>query len=348
MKPIIKPITTFDASNEYPVEFSWSGSRAYGNRLVIYDAESLSTVYDETIQTYALSHTIPAGTLTNGNKYLAQISVYDYQSVNSELSNKYAFYVFSTPTFEFENITDEKTFDSSSVQAIVKYSQAEYEYISSYKFYLYDANNNILQISDQMYNRTDIVYSYKGLENNTYYYIQCIGVTVNGMPIETPKVKIFIKYENASAYARFFAESDVKHGGNKWNTNIVLIEYTGNETFEYIDGNYINLEEKVIYYDEGFSMLDDGTIVINGKSLYKNNNHIFSGYNKDSSYQVNLYSYIYDDVLRFKLVVNNSMCDYVLYSNPMVFTNDDDIEIRIRKSNDVYSLETYIEGVKVE
>lgn len=349
MKPTIKHITPFDASQEYSIGFYWTGSRAYGNRLVIYDAESMGVVYDETIHTYALSHPVPAGTLTNGKKYLAQVSVYDYQNVYSELSNKYAFYVFSKPTFDFTNISDNQEFASSSVQAIVEYSQTEFEDIGSYKFYLYDSNHNTLLISDQMYSRSDIIYNYKGLENNTFYYIQCIGVTANGMPIQTPEKKIFIKYENASLYARFFAEPDKKHGGNKWNTNIILIEYNGKETFEFIDNDLINLEDKSIYYDEGFALQNDGAIFIRGKSLYKNNNHIFTGHNKKSNYQVNLYSYIYDDeTLRFKLVVNNMITDYILYSDPLNFTNEDMVYITIRKNNDAYSLNAVVEEVVTE
>lgn len=349
MKPIVKSIIPFDANYDYNVTFSWSGSRAYGNRIVITNAETLSTVMDETITTYSLSHTIPAGTLTNGNKYLVQIAVYDYQNTSSELSNKYAFYVFTTPTFEFVNIKDNAKFENASVQAIVNYSQLEFEDIDSYQFYLYDKNYNILQITEQMYGRSSIVYTYKGLENDTYYYIQCVGVTVNGMPIETDKIKINIKYENNSAYARFFAEPDPKHGGNKWSTNMTLIESTSEEEYKYIDGTHIDLRENKIFYDNGFILENDGCFVIKGKHLFKTN-HIFSVYNQELPiYQMNIYSYLYDDTtLRFKVVANNSIDKYIIYSLPMTFTDEDEIEIRVHKKNNIYSIETYIEGVKVE
>ena len=354
MKPVVKQIIPFDADNEHKIEFSWAGSRVYGHKIEIYDNETNEKVYpltdDEEFTTYALYHTLPAETLINGKKYSVQVSVRDYQEVYSEWSDKYSFKVFSTPEFIFENITEEnKQFTSSSVTARVKYLQKEYEDIGSYKFYLYDSNNNVLQISDTKYERDEINYTYKGLDNNTFYYIQCIGVTANGMPIDTGKVKIFIKYENTSIYARFFAENDVQHGGNKWSTNIVLIDYTGNKTFEYVDNDYIDLTNDKIYYDNGYTIPNDGAIIISGKSFYKNNNHILSIYNKDSIYQINLYSYIHDDTtLRFKLVVNNMINNYILYSKPMIFTNDDNIEIRVKKNNDVYSIETYIEGVLVE
>lgn len=349
MKPVVKQIIPFDADNEHKIEFSWTGSRAYGHTLKIYESDTLNLVYEKTVETYALSHTIEGKTLTNGKKYLVQVSVYDYQKVSSEWSDKYSFHVFTTPEFMFKDIKNEDIFKNSSIITEVIYSQPEFEDIGSYKFYLYDSNNNILQISENKYEREDIIYTYKGLENNTFYYIQCKGITANGMPIDTGKVKIFIKYENTSIYARFFAESDTKHGGNKWSTNIVLIDYTGDKTFEYVDDNYIDLNNNVIYYNEGYTIPNDGAIIISGKSFYKNNNHVLSTYNKDSVYQINLYSYIYDDnTLRFKLVVNNMINNYILYSKPMIFTNDDNIEIRIKKNNDVYSIETYIEGVLVE
>ena len=357
MKPIIKQIVPFDARYEYKIEFSWAGSRVYGHKISIYDNETNEKVYPPTDEaefiSYALYHTLPAETLTNGKKYSVQVAVRDSQGEYSEWSNKYSFQVFTKPDFVFENIENEQEISNSSVITRVRYSQKEFEDIDSYKFYLYDSNDNVLQVSDTKYGRDDISYTYKGLDNNTFYYIRCMGVTANGMPIDTDKVKIFIKYENSSIYARFFAESDSKHGGNKWNTNIVLIDYTGNKTFEYVDDSYINLTNDVIYYDKGYTIPNDGAIIISGKSFYKNNNHVLSMYNhKDeqkSVYQINLYSYIYDDnTLRFKLVVNNMINNYILYSKPMVFTNDDNIEIRIKKNNDVYSIETYIEGVLVE
>ena len=41
----------------------------------------------------------------------------------------------------------------------------------------------------------NICYTYKGLDNNTFYYIRCMGATVNGMELDTGYVEIHIKYE---------------------------------------------------------------------------------------------------------------------------------------------------------
>ena len=50
----------------------------------------------------------------------------------------------------------------------------------------------------------DISYTYKGLDNNTVYYVRCIGVTVNGMELDTGYVEITVKFENPNTYARIY------------------------------------------------------------------------------------------------------------------------------------------------
>ena len=185
MKPIIKTITPFDAENDNcNIEFVWNGNRPYANRLIIYNAETMNQIMDEKIFSYSLSHLLLKGTLINGQSYFAQISVFDEYGTESELSDKYQFYVFSSPIFEFNNISDGDYIENSSITVNITYQQKEFENINSYKFYLYDNNGNLIQTSDIFYNDSDIKYTYKGLENNSNYYIRCSGTTVKGMPID--------------------------------------------------------------------------------------------------------------------------------------------------------------------
>ena len=100
---------------------SYIGNMAYRNRIIIYDAKTLSSVYDQTTSGMAdgisLEHTIPANTLTNGKKYAIQGQVFDSGDTASALSDKAYFWTASAPLFYFQNINEEDTITTASLYA---------------------------------------------------------------------------------------------------------------------------------------------------------------------------------------------------------------------------------------
>lgn len=338
MKPSIKKITPFDAEFDHEIEFSWNGNRCYSNKIVIYDAETLAEVFNDKTPNnyYSLSHLIPSGTLTNGKRYIVQCSVFDHENIESDVSDKYYFYVFSDPTFTF-NVKDGDTITSPSVETKVTYFQREYEDINMYRFYLYNSTKSLIFSSNEMYDRNALNYMYKGLENNTLYYVRCIGATVNGIPLDTGYISFFVSYENANVYARFFAENDSQNGGIKYKTNFLIVQYNGKETFEYVDGK-INLKNKSLYYDEGFKIDKDFKVIIVGDNFYNNDSVIFSA--KNEIYKITLKSYIYDDLsLRFRLEVQNGLDEYLLYSDHQNILSNTKLKITIMRKDDLYGLD---------
>ena len=87
-KPYIQKITPFDADKDYKISLSWTGSRAHANRIIIYDNDTNNILFDDTVSSFALKHTIPAYTLTNGKKYVIQAQTYDVENLPSPLSDK--------------------------------------------------------------------------------------------------------------------------------------------------------------------------------------------------------------------------------------------------------------------
>ena len=147
-KPIFSgSIVPFDAKKDYVVKIGWSGDRAYSNRLIIYNSDDLSVVFDDTVVSFTLSHTIPANTLTNGGQWIMQCQVFDQDGIESVLSDKLFFYTFETPTFQFSNVYNGKTIEAASYSAVIGYSQANNEAIYSYQFALYDAAKNLIRNS---------------------------------------------------------------------------------------------------------------------------------------------------------------------------------------------------------
>ena len=335
-KPIIKQISPFDAAKEAYIEFVWTGIRCNANRIVVYDNTTNASVYDNTVTSYALRHKIPANTLQNGKKYNVQIYVTDINDNTSSASDKVLFYTLSTPTFVFEDIHDKDIVKSSSLTAYVHYYSADWEDLTTYTFYLYDSTKKLILTTDSFTDQTNLSYTYRGLNNDSIFYIQCKAITVNGMELDTGLVEIYVRYENQSEYSRIYAEPMPKQGCIKVSTNIVIIQYNGTEDFTYENG-MINLIDKILYYDEGFIIPDDFTLIIRGKNLWQTA-EIFKAKNADEM-GFSISSRIYpDNKLRFKLTVPNGVGNYILYSEPLEFGNDNMVTLAVRRINDVYQI----------
>lgn len=338
-KPIIQRIQPFDATKDYEIILSWMGNRAYANRIYIYDYETNNLVFDDTVSSFSLTHIIPARTLQNNKRYTIQAQTYDVENVASSLSNKVLFYTFATPDFYFEDLSDNPIISNSSFTATVHYYSDDWEDISKYTFYLYDATKKQLLKSDEMTD-DDISYAYKGLDNDTVYYIRCVGVTVNGMELDTGYVEITVKYEDPNVYARIYATPVPSRGCIQVSSNLIIIQYNGTDEFEYIDG-MIDLRDKTLYYDEGFLIEKDFTVIIRGINLWQTAD-IFKMCNGNLG--LTLSSRIYqEDKLRFRLMVPNGISNYLLYSDELVFSNSDMVTIMLRRKNDVYQLKAFLE-----
>lgn len=315
---------------------SWTGNRSNGNRIIIADNQTNEVVFDDTVCSFNLKHRIPAYTLENNKKYTIQAQVYDLNGTPSVLSDKVLFYTFATPQFYFEGL-GRPLIETSSFTANIYYYSADGESISKYKFLLYDSSKKQLFVTEDML-EDNICYTYKGLDNNTFYYIRCMGVTVNGMELDTGYVEIHIKYENPNEYARLYATPLPSQGCIQVASNIIIIQYDGTDTFEYING-MIDLRDKILYYDKGFLIKDDFTVLIRGMNLWQTAD-IFKMHNFDLG--LTLSSRIYtDDTLRFRLLVPNGVSNYLLYSEPLKFENKDMLTIAIRRKNNIYQLEVF-------
>lgn len=340
-KPYIQKLKPFDAKKDYEISISWTGNRAHANRIIIYDNDTNAVVFDDMVSTFILKHRIPANTLVNGKKYVIQAQVYDVENTPSPLSDKVLFCTFETPDFYFKGLPEDSLITNSSFTASVCYYSPDWEDISKYVFYLYDASKKQLFQSNEFTDRFNINYIYRGLDNNTTYYIRCVGVTTNGMDLDTGYVGITVKFENPNTYARIYATSLPSQGCVQVATNLIIIQYNGTDSFEYIDG-MIDLRDKTLYYDQGFLIERDFTILIRGVNLWQNA-ELFKMSNGNLG--LTLSSHIYcNGKLRFKLLVPNGVSNYLLYSDEQLFENKDMVTIAIRRKNDVYQLKIFVES----
>jgi len=263
--PTLLQHIAFDSTTETNFPFtSIGGNQVVKNRLQILNNSTLAIVYDSTQTTFALAHTLPSDTLTNGVYYLAKVKTYDINDVESEWSNGVQFYCFTTPSFTFSGLTP--TINTSSKIFSVAYTQAQSEPISEYKFMLYDANNNLLQESDTIYNSNStlppltINYMFSGMLDATTYKVRAIGTTLHGMTVDTEYATFQVVYTEPNIFSTIQITSDCENGVNTVVSNLSLVNgistpyepiYIKSDT-ELDNRDYRNK----VYWDEGFKVED--------------------------------------------------------------------------------------------
>lgn len=224
VKPILNPIPAFDATDDFIITFVASGGdEVTGNELKIVTNDiSQTVVYDNTITSNLLQHTIPANTLTNGHYYYATVRTYNSLNENSEWSLNKPFYCFSEPTLEF-NINDGATIATDTFQAYLTYNQIEGEYMVSGRIELYNINGTLNQTSDELYDSSSppnvLTWTFN-VENDKSYIL--IGtITTEHGTVVTKTVNFNVDY-SAHTGDFFYVTVDNCEGEVKINTEGIV------------------------------------------------------------------------------------------------------------------------------
>lgn len=342
-KPIIKTFAAPDATKPFTIGFVWNGERAYYNRVVISDNKTNTVKYDQKIETYNLYQTIAANSLTNGGTWIVQVSVFyrnpsnTTEFIESELSDKILFVTRTTPTFSFADLdpTGENKVDAANYQASIAYYSKENEPITDYYFYLYDASKKFLFKSDRFTDQSNLTYTFRSLDNMTNYFIRCQAITHHGIELDTGLVMIHVKYMNPSTYSRIYATPIPDRGCIEVGSNLIVIQYNGEGNFKYNDSQIILTDGQKLYYDEGWKILDDFTIIL--KMQYMEYGEVFritNGVN-DITLTARIYA---DGKTRFKLKATNGLNNYILYSSAEAINYEDKIVVGIHRKGDVFAL----------
>lgn len=343
VKPIVNRINTFDPAYDYTFSFSYSGNQSRSNRLIITDNETNTVVYDNTVVTMKLEQVLPAGTITSGKQYCAQFQSIDVNNEASPVSNKAYFYCLTTPTFQFTNL--ESKIENSSFEFIVEYAQSEGENLKEYEFILWNSGGSVeLKTSGLLYadlGATSISHKFTALENNEIYQVQVIGTTVHGLSIDTGKVRFSVSYIKPSQYSTFYVENDYAGGVIKYNTNIIMVNYNGNELFDYENGRIVLINQK-LYYDDGFLIPDDCAVKIRGK-YFKTDVDLFMASNGTSFFTLRCVE-CGENQYRFILDVTNAFSSYMIISTPVTANDHDNFTVVINRKNNLYGLSVTVEA----
>lgn len=263
-QPIINPIAAFDATLSQEITFLViGGAQVLGNRIVISDNQTGDIVYDNKVTTMKLSHVIPANTLTNGGYY--NVVIYTLGSLDSVSSPSVPvpFYCYSQPVLTINNIPATETIENGTYTFQGNYLQQENEVLDSYQFILYDSNKNILSKSDVIYYQTNnsLSYTFVGMSNDTSYYIELKGQTVNSTLITTGLLYFTVRYSQPASFAIVDLVNDCANGYIQISSNIVAIDGKAEPAPPvYIDNKEVDLRRRQLSMS---SNMNDGWFFYN-------------------------------------------------------------------------------------
>ena len=279
-QPIINPISAFDATRPHNISFVViGGAQVIANRLVIRDNQTGSEVYNKMQSTMKLEHTIPANTLKNGGYYNAVIYTIDSGNNESTASTAVPFYCYSQPVLTIDNIPATETIRNGTYKFTGSYLQQEDELLNSYQYTLYDSNKDILSQTSLIYYESDtsLSYTFVGMSNDTSYYVELSGETVNGTKITSGLKYFTVRYIQPASFAICDLVNNCENGYIQISSNIVAIDGTSNPTPPiYIDDKEVDLRDPKswVRWSSGFRIQDDFTMRVWGRDFNEYQNII--------------------------------------------------------------------------
>lgn len=272
-QPIINPISAFDSTRAHTISFVViGGAQVIGNRLVISDNKTGKEIYNKIQSTMKLEHLIPANTLTNGGYYNAVVYTIDSSNNESVASTPVPFYCYSQPSLTIDNIPATETIENGTYKFVGSYLQQENELLNSYQYTLYNSNKNVLSQSALIYYDTDssLSYTFVGMSNDTAYYVELSGETINGTKITSGLKYFTVRYIQPASFAICDLVNNCEDGYIQISSNIVAIDGKSNpDPPIYIDDKEVDLRDpdSWVEWNSGFRIQDDFTMRVWGRDF---------------------------------------------------------------------------------
>lgn len=314
------------------MNFSWTGNQAFKNRLRVYNNNTGELVYDVTQESFKLSHTIQANALQNGYCYYGIISVFDVNDVESQQSNALIFYCYSTPTITL-NIDNDQIVRNSYYDMMIDYYQPEGEQLDAYKVYLYNGLHELIYSTEIIYDLSSMTVPLTNLEDNTDYYVQVEGSTINGLEFLTNEYHFYVEYVNADVFMVCGLEN--VDGKIQVQSNVIAIEGKCTVEEKYIDGA-IDVRTGYVYFDDNFQLSKDLSILITGYDFQVNQMICNIGNTAYVYFRQGVYeSTNNESKYYFELLVPTDISTYRIQSD---FIDDTSATIQIQKVSDLYNV----------
>ena len=256
--PIAQVVSAFDATVAQTITFVVEGgNQVVKNKITIRNNTSNAVVWEDTVESYQLQHTIPANTLTNGVNYNYYINTYDAQGNVSNNSNVISFWCLDAPSVAITNIPASGIIEYSNFNFIVQYVQSQGELLNEIRLYLYDSNHILLQSSEVLTSSyvppLNLAYTFSNFENNKQYYLKVVGSTINNTEFESEEYHFKCQYEYNDVFFNIGLENDCNHGCVNITSNLIVIDGSTDGDISYIDNSSVNIDNgSAVIWDKGF------------------------------------------------------------------------------------------------
>jgi hypothetical protein len=333
IRPVLYLIPSFDKNVGTTIKFSWLGNVPSSNTLRIKNNDTNEIVYEQTQTTMKLEHVISnSNNLVNGTLYNVSIKVTDSNNVSSEWSDVLLFYCYTTPTFNI-NITEGQIIQAQTYGVEIIYDQLEGELLQSYRVQVFNSNNENVYDSNVRYILDTVKIT--NLQDNSLYTIVATGTTVSGIPVTTGAIHFTADFIKSEAYFICELQNMYDTGGVFIKTNIISVEGHSDSEVVYIDNEYADLTNNKVYFDEGFALNKDFSILTKGKS-FDVNSTILEIKGNDEIVIVN-YKHEFD-LYYFELEAIYGKHKYIIrtYCPPI---SDNEVSLWIRRKNALFGME---------
>lgn len=350
-QPILYSQVAFDATQEHTFTFNViGGDQVVANTLTIVNNITNEEVYSTREETFALAHILPSNVLQNGIYYAANLTTENALGEVSVASNTIQFYCYSTPIFNFTNLTNGASISTSSYNFEISYNQIELEALEEYSFNLYDYSSNLIATSGIIFTNSNVVpflaqYTFTGFINNTNYYIECTGVTVNGTQLTTGLILFGINYNSSSTKLNLV--NNCTEGYVYISSTPIAIFGTSNpdppnfindEEVNYVD---ISGNNEYVLWDNGFTTsTTDWTLSIWGKNFTPNQD-ICILKNSANNNSITI-KYIVENAIYYLVLIaydNTTGYFYKIYSNSIpVPIDSNNLMIWVRRVDNLYDI----------
>ncbi len=267
IKPTLLRVQPWDALKGTSVYFNFTGSKQFMvNHLVVTDVSNSQIVYSFEFSSFEKVHHLPPREFVNGKIYSAKLRIKYTDGTYSSYSNEIQFRTFETPVLDIVSIDSQGYVYNQDVTFVATYSQGNNEKVRTYRYSLYDENEDLMTIFPVRYPESAVELSelVKGLEKGKGYFIECLVETVNGV-IYTHRERFVAMYIVPSVNGLISTVNDDNEGFIRITANLKQIIGTQVKGDSYKE---VGLEN---YDSDNYQYVNDDWIIIpsNKPLLYK-------------------------------------------------------------------------------
>lgn len=289
IKPILWAIPPWDATKGTSVYFTYTGSKqSLDNELVITDTDTKEIVYNYLYSSFEKVHHLPPNQFENGKTYKAKLRVKSADGTYSPFSNEVTFKTFATPILDIDNIDGQGYVYNSEVTFVANYSQSDGEEVKTYKFRLYDENEQLMKEFPVRYVKgaTELTEVVEGLEKGKGYFIECLIETVNGV-VYTHRERFIPLYIVPSVNGVVSTRADKEEGFVRVTANLkqILGTQVSGGSREVVDSSISGLAQELDpykYIDEDWIVIpSDSPVIFKGLGMNRASDFVMKVWCKD-------------------------------------------------------------------